>query len=94
MHRKRYPFPAKAPSLLILASYMVVMEGMKAASSIPVPLSVSLNILRFHQILRPQESFHAFPLSRPINLTYCYRIIKNNSNAHSAIGKPFAVRFS
>ena len=32
----------------------------------------TLNILRFHQILRPNESFHAFLLFSTINLNNCY----------------------
>ena len=36
------------------------------------PLNVSLNILRFHQILRPNESFHTFLRLSPINLINCY----------------------
>ena len=35
-------------------------------------LNVSLNILRFHQILRPNESFHTFLLYSPVNLTPRY----------------------
>jgi len=35
-------------------------------------LNVSLNILRFHQILRLNESFHTFLLFSPVNLTTYY----------------------
>ena len=34
--------------------------------------STSLNMLRFRQMLRPNESFHASPLFLSINLTSCY----------------------
>ena len=37
----------------------------------PHPFNVSLSMLRFHQILRPQELLHTFPLLSPVNLT-CY----------------------
>jgi len=37
-----------------------------------VLLKVSLNMLRFHQILRPNEPFHTFLLFSTINLTNCY----------------------
>jgi hypothetical protein len=36
------------------------------------PYKISLNILRFHQILRPNELFHTFLLVSPVNLTSCY----------------------
>ena len=35
-------------------------------------LNGSLNMLRFHQILRPNESFHTFLLFSPVNLINCY----------------------
>jgi hypothetical protein len=38
----------------------------------PHPFKVSLNILRFHQILRPNESFHTSLLFSPIHLIPCY----------------------
>ena len=38
----------------------------------PPSFKVSLNILRFHQILRPNESFHTSLLFSPINLIPCY----------------------
>ena len=43
-----------------------------AAAPIDCPSKASLNMLRFHQILRPNESFHTFPLFSPINLIPCY----------------------
>ena len=42
------------------------------------PFKISLNMLRFHQILRPHESFHTFLLFSPINLTNCYKVINLN----------------
>ena len=38
----------------------------------PPPFKVSLSILRFHQILRPYDSFHTFLLSSFIHLIPCY----------------------
>ena len=35
-------------------------------------LNVSLNLLRFHKILRPNESFHTFLLFPPISLISYY----------------------
>jgi hypothetical protein len=40
--------------------------------SIYISLNVSLNILRFHKILRPNESFHTFLQFFPVNLIACY----------------------
>jgi hypothetical protein len=38
----------------------------------PPPFDVSLNILRFHQILRQNEPFHTFLQFSPIHLIPCY----------------------
>jgi len=38
----------------------------------PPPFKVSLNMLRFHQILRSTKSFFTSLLSSPINPTPCY----------------------
>ncbi|MCX5827783.1 MAG: hypothetical protein NTV58_07255 [Deltaproteobacteria bacterium] len=47
-------------------------EAKRTRLDCPPPFNVPLNILRFHQILRPNESFHAFPLCSPINLIQRY----------------------
>ena len=39
---------------------------------------LSPDMLRFHQILRPNESFHTFPLFLPVNLSHRYYIININ----------------
>jgi len=61
-------------------------DGTAAAGDAPYPfewmmtqsemnddhLGVSLNILRFHQMVRPNESFHTFLLFSLFNLIGCY----------------------
>src|SRR5659263_303403 len=44
----------------------------------PPLFKVSLNMLRFHQISRSNESFHTFLLSSPVNLTTYYYMINQN----------------
>ena len=44
----------------------------RAMRNCPLLFKVSLNILRFHQILRPNESFHTSLLFLPINLNMRY----------------------
>ena len=41
-------------------------------ATVHLSFKVSLSILRFHQILRLNESFHTFLLFSPINLITCY----------------------
>ena len=38
----------------------------------PHPIKVSLNMLRFHRMLRVTESFHTFLPISPVNPTTCY----------------------
>ena len=44
----------------------------------PPPGKVSLNILMFRQILRPNESFHTFLLFSPVHLIRCYERMNTN----------------
>jgi hypothetical protein len=54
------------------------------------PLNGSLNILRFHQILRLNKSFHSFPL---LSCYFKPLLLKDDSKlfTFSLIGKPFAI---
>jgi len=44
----------------------------RAMRNCPLLFKVSLNILRFHQILRPNKSFYTSLLFSPIDLIPCY----------------------
>lgn len=50
----------------------VVAGDKRTGLDCPPPFKVSLNMLRFRQILRPNESVHTFPLFSPVNLTPRY----------------------
>jgi formate hydrogenlyase transcriptional activator len=77
-----YPWPGNVRELdsiieraVILCPGPVLQLADKLEVSSPhsyPPFKRSLNILRFHQILRLNESFHTFLLFSPINLTICY----------------------
>ena len=47
-------------------------EAKRTRLDCPPPFNVTLNILRFHQMLRPNEAFHAFLWLAPTNLSHRY----------------------
>ncbi len=49
-----------------------IVETIREPLIVLTPMKVSLNILRFHHILRPNESFHASLLFSPVDLIPCY----------------------
>jgi hypothetical protein len=54
-------------------------------------LTVSLNIVRFHQILRPNESFITFLLFSPVDLIICYLMINLNFEFLPVVGRTLAI---
>ena len=63
----------RTPSKQDIQKEYLLKISVKQANEIKTvpPFIVSLNILRFHQILRPNEAFNTFLPFSPIDLTSC-----------------------